>query len=111
MAIFMLDTDTVSFALRGVGEVAARLAKHKRSELCLSAITVAEDSPGNRCVYIRRRRAGVRQLCRGKIWRYRSRSGNHRRPHRPDGHADRWSCPGGACDLGHEQSAALFKSE
>jgi tRNA(fMet)-specific endonuclease VapC len=42
MAIFMLDTDTVSFALRGVGAVAARLAKHKRSELRLSAITVAE---------------------------------------------------------------------
>jgi tRNA(fMet)-specific endonuclease VapC len=42
MAIFMLDTDTVSFALRGVGAVAARLAKHKRSELCLSTITVAE---------------------------------------------------------------------
>ncbi|MDX2054245.1 MAG: type II toxin-antitoxin system VapC family toxin [Polyangiaceae bacterium] len=38
----MLDTDTVSFALRGVGEVGVRLAKHKRSELCLSAITVAE---------------------------------------------------------------------
>ena len=42
MALFMLDTDTVSFALRGVGAVAARLAKHKRSELCLSAISVAE---------------------------------------------------------------------
>src|SRR5450432_983178 len=42
MALFMLDTDTVRFALRGVGAVAARLAKHKRSELCLSAITVAE---------------------------------------------------------------------
>ncbi len=42
MALFMLDTDTVSFALRGVGSVAARLAKHKRSELCLSAITIAE---------------------------------------------------------------------
>jgi tRNA(fMet)-specific endonuclease VapC len=42
MALFMLDTDTVSFALRGVGAVAARLAKHKRSDLCLSAITVAE---------------------------------------------------------------------
>ena len=38
----MLDTDTVSFALRGLGAVGARLAKHKRSELCLSAITVAE---------------------------------------------------------------------
>ncbi len=42
MALFMLDADTVSFALRGVGEVGQRLAKHKRSELCLSAITVAE---------------------------------------------------------------------
>jgi tRNA(fMet)-specific endonuclease VapC len=42
MALFMLDTDTVSFALRGIGRVAERLAKHKRSEVCLSAITVAE---------------------------------------------------------------------
>jgi tRNA(fMet)-specific endonuclease VapC len=28
--------------VQGVGAVAARLAKHKRTELCLSAITVAE---------------------------------------------------------------------
>src|SRR5258706_11761299 len=42
MALYMLDTDTVSFALRGVGDVAVQLAQHKRSELCLSAITVAE---------------------------------------------------------------------
>jgi tRNA(fMet)-specific endonuclease VapC len=42
MPFFMVDTDTVSFALRGVGQVAARLASHKRSELCLSAISVAE---------------------------------------------------------------------
>ncbi len=42
MALFMLDTDTVSFALRGVSEVGQHLAKHKPSELCLSAITVAE---------------------------------------------------------------------
>jgi tRNA(fMet)-specific endonuclease VapC len=42
MALYMLDTDTVSFALRGIGEVGARLARHKASELCLSAITVAE---------------------------------------------------------------------
>ena len=42
MALFMLDTDTVSFALRGVGQVAARLAGRKRSELCLSAVTLAE---------------------------------------------------------------------
>jgi tRNA(fMet)-specific endonuclease VapC len=42
MTFFMLDTDTVSFALRGLGQVASRLQSQKRSELCLSAITVAE---------------------------------------------------------------------
>ena len=42
MALFMLDTDTVSFALRGVGAVATRLAEHRPSELCVSAITIAE---------------------------------------------------------------------
>lgn len=42
MALYMLDTDTVSFALRGVGDVGTRLAERKRSELCVSAITVAE---------------------------------------------------------------------
>lgn len=38
----MLDTDTVSFALRGQGGVGARIVKHRPSELCVSAITVAE---------------------------------------------------------------------
>ena len=38
----MLDTDSVSFALRGHGKVGAELMKHRRSELCVSAITVAE---------------------------------------------------------------------
>jgi tRNA(fMet)-specific endonuclease VapC len=42
MPLFMLDTDTVSFALRGIGEVASRLINQKRTHLCLSAITVAE---------------------------------------------------------------------
>jgi tRNA(fMet)-specific endonuclease VapC len=42
MALYMLDTDTVSFALRGMGQVATRLGRCKRSELCLSAVTVAE---------------------------------------------------------------------
>lgn len=42
MSLFMLDTDTVSFALRGLGQVASRLQAHKRSELCVSAIVVAE---------------------------------------------------------------------
>jgi len=39
---FMLDTDTVSFALRGQGQVAAKLLERRPSELCVSAITVAE---------------------------------------------------------------------
>ncbi len=38
----MLDTDTVSFALRGQGRVGARILEHRPSELCVSAITVAE---------------------------------------------------------------------
>jgi tRNA(fMet)-specific endonuclease VapC len=42
MTLFMLDTDTVSFALRGVGAVAARLAERKPSELCMSVVTLAE---------------------------------------------------------------------
>jgi len=39
---FMLDTDTVSYALRGQGKVAVEILKHNPSELCVSAITVAE---------------------------------------------------------------------
>jgi len=42
MTLFMLDTDTVSFALRGVGAVATRLAERKPSELCMSTVTLAE---------------------------------------------------------------------
>jgi tRNA(fMet)-specific endonuclease VapC len=40
--MFMLDTDSVSFALRGQGNVASRIAQRRPSELCISAITVAE---------------------------------------------------------------------
>jgi tRNA(fMet)-specific endonuclease VapC len=39
---YLLDTDSVSFALRGKGEVATRIKAQKPSDLCLSAITVAE---------------------------------------------------------------------
>jgi tRNA(fMet)-specific endonuclease VapC len=39
---FMLDTDTVSFALRGRGGVAARLLRQSPSELSMSSITLAE---------------------------------------------------------------------
>lgn len=38
----MLDTDSVSFALRGEGKVAARILEHVPSELCISAITLSE---------------------------------------------------------------------
>ena len=41
-ARYMLDTDSVSFALRGHGQVGERLIEHAPSELCVSAITVAE---------------------------------------------------------------------
>jgi len=39
---FMLDTDTVSFAIRGMGRVASRIVEHQPSELCVSALTLAE---------------------------------------------------------------------
>lgn len=41
-ARFMLDTDSISFALRGYGGVAERILEHGRSEICVSAVTVAE---------------------------------------------------------------------
>lgn len=39
---FMLDTDTVSFVLRGQGEAGAQLTTHAPSEICLSAISLSE---------------------------------------------------------------------
>lgn len=39
---YMLDTDSVSYALRGHGNVASRILKHRPSELCMSAVTLAE---------------------------------------------------------------------
>jgi tRNA(fMet)-specific endonuclease VapC len=38
----MLDTDSVSYAIRGTGRVAERIVAHPPSELCISAITLAE---------------------------------------------------------------------
>jgi tRNA(fMet)-specific endonuclease VapC len=38
----MLDTDSVSYAIRGVGKVGERIIERKPSELCISAITLAE---------------------------------------------------------------------
>jgi len=42
MPEYMLDTDTVSFALRGRGGVAGRLLGHRPSQVCISSITLAE---------------------------------------------------------------------
>ena len=42
MLKYMLDTDTVSFALRGRGGVPSRLLERRPSEICISAITLAE---------------------------------------------------------------------
>lgn len=42
MPRYMLDTDTVSFALRGVGRVATHILEHKPSQLCISSVTLAE---------------------------------------------------------------------
>ena len=38
----MLDTDTVSFALRGQGRVGAKLLEQSPSDLCMSSLTLAE---------------------------------------------------------------------
>ena len=42
MLRFMLDADTVSYAIRGHGNVGTRLLEHRPSELCLSAVTLSE---------------------------------------------------------------------
>ena len=39
---YMLDTDSVSYALRGEGNVGSRILEHKPTELCISAITLGE---------------------------------------------------------------------
>jgi tRNA(fMet)-specific endonuclease VapC len=42
MVRYMLDADTVSYALRGQGGVAERLLEHRPSDLCISSVTLAE---------------------------------------------------------------------
>ena len=42
MPRYLLDADTVSYGLRGHGQVGTRLLEHQPSELCISAITLAE---------------------------------------------------------------------
>ena len=40
--LFMLDTDSISFALRGQGQVNERMVQHRPADLCMSAISLAE---------------------------------------------------------------------
>src|SRR6266566_3043163 len=98
MPAYMLDTDTVSFALRGQGRVATRLLEHRPSELCISSITLAELRFGAEARRSRRlhrlistfvetvevggRRGGRRD--RG----HRGRAGGHRKP--PPAGRDGW---------------------
>ena len=42
MATYMLDTDSVSLALRGEGQVGTHILERRPSELCISSITLAE---------------------------------------------------------------------
>ena len=42
MSGYMLDTDTISFALRGYGRVAQNLLRHQPSEIFVSSISLAE---------------------------------------------------------------------
>ena len=42
MSRFMLDTNTVSYAIRGVENVVQRLSATSPADLCISAITLAE---------------------------------------------------------------------
>jgi tRNA(fMet)-specific endonuclease VapC len=60
MPRYMLDTDTVSYALRGQGKVAARLLEHRPSDLCISAISLAELNFGAEA----RRSARIRRAIR-----------------------------------------------
>ena len=42
MPRYLLDADTVSYALRGQGRVGARILEHSPSDVCISSITLAE---------------------------------------------------------------------
>lgn len=42
MPRYMLDTDTVSYALRGQGQVGVRILEHRPSDLAISSVTLAE---------------------------------------------------------------------
>ena len=60
---FMLDTDSVSYALRGVGRVAENIKQHSPSEIYISVITVAELRYGAELRQARRLQALIDVFC------------------------------------------------
>jgi tRNA(fMet)-specific endonuclease VapC len=64
MPRYMLDTDTVSYALRGLGRVADRLLEHRPSDLCISSITLAELHYGAQARRSRKIRGAIRAFAR-----------------------------------------------
>ncbi len=64
MPRYLLDADTVSYALRGQGQVAARLLEHRPSEVCISAITLAELSFGAEVRHSQKIRRAIRTFTR-----------------------------------------------
>jgi tRNA(fMet)-specific endonuclease VapC len=62
MPRYLLDTDTVSYALRGQGQVAARLLEHQPSDICIGSITLAELSFGAGAKRSQRLRRAIRSF-------------------------------------------------
>ena len=62
MPRYMLDADTVSYALRGHGRVGTRLLGHQPSEVCISAITLAELNFGAEAKQSQKIRRAIRRF-------------------------------------------------
>ena len=63
MARYLLDADTVSYALRGQGQVGARILQHPPSDIAISSLTLAELGFGAE----RKRSARLRRAIRGFV--------------------------------------------
>jgi tRNA(fMet)-specific endonuclease VapC len=63
----MLDADTVSYALRGQGQVGARLLEHEPSDLCISSITLAELNFGAEAKRSRKIRRAIRRFTKDVV--------------------------------------------
>jgi tRNA(fMet)-specific endonuclease VapC len=62
MPRYMLDADSVSYALRGHGRVGTRLLEHQPSEVCISAITLAELNFGAEAKQSQKIRRAIRRF-------------------------------------------------